>query len=352
MTDREEYPAIVWKHKKLYLLDQRLLPQQIDYRVCSCCDDVVASIKEMYVRGAPAIGVSAAYGVLLAAGEALKQGCDRNKLQSVLDEAITKLRLSRPTAVNLAWALDRMNRKFMDNSRKMPDQVLKILEKEAKTIQQEDLENNLLIGLNGADLIPFKAFVLTHCNAGALATAGYGTAIGVIRTAVKQGKDIHVFVGETRPLLQGARLTAFELLQDAIPATLITDNCAGYLMSIGKVDLIIVGADRIAENGDTANKIGTYQLAVLAAHHGIPFYIAAPLSTIDINIATGQDIVIEERCSEEVTHLNQQAIAPDGIMAFNPAFDVTPAGLITAIITERAVICQPNRDKIRELYKQ
>lgn len=339
-----------WEGRRLYLLDQRLLPHKIEYRCCISCDDVIAAIKEMCVRGAPAIGISAAYGLVLAACKAVSDGHNSRQLQQHLFAASLKLRQSRPTAVNLAWALERMEQWLERHIDANPEEICIGLEREAYAIFEEDLENNRLIGAYGSELVPEKARILTHCNAGALATAGYGTAIGVIRAAHEQGKKVHVYVDETRPLLQGARLTAFELCEEGIPATLITDNCAGYVMSIEKIDLVLVGADRITRNGDTANKIGTYALAVMAHYHGIPFYIAAPLSTIDLSIASGKEIVIEERSSYEVTHIVDRCIAPEGMAVFNPAFDVTPAALITAIITERGVVHSPDRHKLEKLF--
>ncbi len=352
MNDKETVPTLFWKNNRLDLLDQRLLPQTIRYRTCRSCDEVVESISSMCVRGAPAIGVSAAFGMVLAAIEALDRGYNSAQTRSHIDEAAAKLRSSRPTAVNLAWALERINKWLRTNQDASPEQIVKGLEQEAMLIFEEDVENNRRLGSNGAELVPQKASILTHCNAGALATGGFGTALGVIRAAVMQGKAVHVFVDETRPLLQGSRLTAFELHQDGIPATLITDNCAGSLMAGGKIDLVIVGADRIAANGDAANKIGTYSLAVLAKYHQVPFYVAAPLSTIDFSIASGSEIVIEERCRSEITHIDNRLIAPEDVAAFNPAFDVTPAGLIDAIITEKGIVFNPNRLRLAKLMQK
>ncbi len=349
MNRKNKLPTMYWQDNRLHLLDQRFLPLKVEYRSCENCDQVIDSIKEMSVRGAPAIGITAAYGMVIAAGEVLEKCDDREILLSALDEAASKLVKARPTAVNLFWAVERMKEVLLKHRESPPQAIFDNLLEEAKQIHDEDIKNNRMIGFNGAEMVPQKASVLTHCNAGALATGGYGTALGVIRAAVEQGKDVHVFVDETRPLLQGARITAFELIQEDISVTLITDSTAGHLMAKGKVDLIIVGADRIAANGDTANKIGTYSLAVLADYHNIPLYVAAPLSTIDMSVESGEDIVIEERCSSEVTHIDKYATSPDEVVAFNPAFDITPAHLITAIITEKGVVCKPDRDRLKKL---
>lgn len=349
---KDELSTLYWQDGELYLLDQRLLPKQIKYRICSSYVDVIAAICEMSVRGAPAIGISAAFGMVLAAREALNMGYESAGMREYLHSAAVKIAQARPTAVNLAWAINRMETWLREHQDFSATDIADGLKREAKLIHEEDLANNRLIGKNGADLLPQKGSVLTHCNAGALATGGYGTALGVIRAAVEQGKDIHVYVDETRPLLQGARITSFELVQQGISATLVTDNCAGHLMALGRVKLVVVGADRIAGNGDVANKIGTYSLAVLADYHKIPFYVAAPLSTIDYSIASGKDIIIEERCCSEVTHLHECCVAPEGMAAFNPAFDVTPAGLIGALVTEKGVIHRPDRQKMLELLNQ
>jgi methylthioribose-1-phosphate isomerase len=310
---------IRWHGDRLELLDQRLLPDQTVYVTCRTAAEVAAAIRDMVVRGAPAIGCAAAFGVALAKGA---------------PESYEILAKSRPTAVNLFWALDRMKK-------------AKDLKAEAEAIFSEDLSANRAMGKLGAALIPNKARVMTHCNAGALATAGYGTALGVIRSA--KNKNISVIANETRPYLQGARLTAYEMVQEGIPVTLITDSMAGHLMSKGEVDVIVVGADRIAANGDTANKIGTYALAVLAKRHGIPFYVAAPLSTFDPKIPDGSHIEIEERPASEVTGYRDRRWAPEGVLVRNPAFDVTPADLITGIITERGVVLSPSREKLQAL---
>jgi methylthioribose-1-phosphate isomerase len=310
---------IRWLGDSLELLDQRLLPDQTKYVQCRSAEEVAAAIRDMVVRGAPAIGCAAAFGVVLSSGS---------------EKSYQVLAASRPTAVNLFWALDRM--------RKAKD-----LRREAEAIFTEDLAANHAMGDHGAKLIAEGSRVMTHCNAGALATAGYGTALGVIRSA--KGKGISVIANETRPYLQGARLTAYELVQEGIPVTLVTDNMAGHLMSRGEVDVIVVGADRIAANGDTANKIGTYALAVLAKRHGIPFYVAAPLSTFDLKIPDGSHIPIEERPAGEVTGYREVRWAPEGVKVRNPAFDVTPADLITGIVTEKGVVLSPDRAKIQAL---
>ena len=309
-----------WKGKSLEVLDQRLLPGKKKYLTCRTAEQVAKAIKDMAVRGAPAIGCAAAFGVVLGNGS---------------PRSFDVLSKSRPTAVNLFWALERMKK-------------AKDLEAEAKAIFAEDLAANRAMGDLGAELIPDRARVMTHCNTGALATAGYGTALGVIRSSKK--KRITVIANETRPYLQGARLTAWELVQEGIPCTLVTDNMAGHLMSRGEVDVIVVGADRIAANGDTANKIGTYPLAVLAKRHGIPFYVVAPLSTFDLKISSGRDIPIEERPADEVTGYRKTRWAPKGVAVRNPAFDVTPAELITGIVCEKGVILSPNREKLSLLF--
>jgi methylthioribose-1-phosphate isomerase len=315
---------IRWKGDSLELLDQRLLPEKLSYVTCRTAGEVASAIRDMVVRGAPAIGCAAAFGVVLSKGS---------------PEAYEVLSKSRPTAVNLFWALDRMKK-------------AKNFKAEAEAIFAEDLAGNRAMGKLGAEFIPQNARVMTHCNAGALATAGYGTALGVLRAAHEQGKKISVVVNETRPYLQGARLTAWEMVQEQIPATLITDNMAGHLISCGEVDVIIVGADRIAANGDVANKIGTYSLAVLAKRHGIPFYVAAPLSTFDAKIPDGSHIEIEERPESEVTGYRGERWAPQGVKVRNPAFDVTPAELVSALITERGVVLQPDTAKVKALLSQ
>lgn len=308
-----------WTGERLLLLDQRRLPEETVYLACHTAAETAAAIRDMVVRGAPAIGCAAAFGIALDA----RRGASLGDAHAVLAQ-------SRPTAVNLFWALERM--------RGVEDPGI-----EALAIYGEDLAANKAMGAFGAALIADGARIMTHCNAGALATAGHGTALGVIRSARDQGKHISVIANETRPYLQGARLTAWEMVQENIPVTLITDNMAGHLMSRGEVDLVLVGADRIAANGDTANKIGTYSLAVLAQRHGLPFYVAAPISTFDMQIPDGTHIPIEERPGDEVTGYRGVRWAPAGVNVRNPAFDVTPAELISAIITERGVLRSPGR---------
>lgn len=349
MDQHEQLYTLYWKDGRLYILDQRVLPHRVEYLACSRYCEVVDAIREMAVRGAPAIGIAAAFGMAVAACEALAEKTDQRRLRPFLAEASSELFKARPTAVNLAWALERIDNWLAENEGLPPEDTAAGLLQEAESIYREDLENNRMIGINGSALIPDQASVLTHCNAGALATGGYGTALGVIRASVAEGKKVHVYIDETRPLLQGARLTAFEMIHDNIPATLVTDNCSGYLMKEGKIDLIVVGADRIAGNGDAANKIGTYSLAVLANYHGIPFYVAAPLSTIDLALPAGDKIIIEERNPEEITCFASQAVAPDGISVYNPAFDITPAKLIKALITEKGVVYNPDQEKLYKL---
>jgi len=332
----------------LELLDQRRLPQTIDYVACRNAAETAAAIRDMVVRGAPAIGCAAAYGVALEAMHLATQSRDR--FAAGLEDGFTVLRESRPTAVNLFWALDRMRAAWKKSADAAPADVAQRLLDEAARLFREDLEVNHAIGRHGEALIPDGARVMTHCNAGALATAGHGTALGVIRSARDAGKRISVIANETRPYLQGARLTAWEMVQEGIPVTLITDNMAGHLMRTGRVDVVIVGADRIAANGDAANKIGTYTLAVLAARHGLPFYVAAPLSTIDLAIADGSGIPIEERDPAEVTGFRGVRWAPEGVSVANPAFDVTPAELVTAIVTEKGVVRAPYGQGLRALF--
>ncbi|HXJ80984.1 MAG TPA: S-methyl-5-thioribose-1-phosphate isomerase [Candidatus Methylomirabilis sp.] len=328
-----------WDQTRLALLDQTKLPIEEVEHFCLSWQDVALAIRTLVVRGAPAIGVAAAFGVALAARES--GASDWNGMLADLEEAIKGLGATRPTAVNLFWALDRMRRVALAN-RSVPLHVLRhrLLE-EAQAILDEDVAANRAMGAYGAELVPIGARILTHCNAGALATAGYGTALGVVRTAHERAKVALVWVDETRPVMQGSRLTAWELVREGIPHRLISDVAAAFVMQRGDVDLVITGADRIAANGDTANKIGTYGLAVLARHHGIPFYVAAPFSTIDPTIATAAAIVIEERDPAEVRSIGSRLTAPAASPVFNPAFDVTPAEFITAIITERGIFRFP-----------
>jgi methylthioribose-1-phosphate isomerase len=331
--------ALRWDGKELILLDQTLLPTKVRYFSCRSAEEVTQAITSMQVRGAPAIGVAAAFGLVLAARE--YSGMERPEFIRKMEQAVASLAATRPTAVNLFWALRRMENIWQNNQLESIDGLRRLLEQEAVLIQEEDLQKNLAISRHGSKLIPGGASILTHCNAGALATAGYGTALGVIRAAHEQGKIRRVYADETRPLLQGARLTAWELMEEGIPVTLIADNMAGYLMKQHKIDAVLVGADRITSQGDTANKIGTYSLAVLAQYHGISFYVAAPLSTIDFSLNSGGEIPIEERLPGEVTTLCGVVTAPPGVSVYNPAFDVTPAALITAIITEQGVCRAP-----------
>jgi len=335
--------------KILTLLDQTRLPLEEAYVQYSDPDEVAVAIRDLVVRGAPAIGCAAAYGVALAAIQ--YTGDDPAELAAWVRDAMGVLAQSRPTAVNLFWALERMG-KLLDSLE--GDQCGKVtiaLEQEAVKIFEEDLASCKAMGDFGAALVPRNAKILTHCNAGALATAGYGTALGVIRSAYRDGKVSMVWVDETRPVLQGARLTAWEMVQDGIPAVLITDSMAGSVMASGEVDFVVVGSDRIAANGDVANKIGTYSVAVLARRHNIPFVVAAPVSTIDFSIGSGEDVPIEERDAEEVGGYGSERWAPEGIRIYNPAFDVTPAELVTAIVTERGVLTPPYPQAIAELSR-
>ncbi len=334
----EEIIPIKWQEDSLYLLDQRVLPQQEIWLSYQTAEDVADAITEMVVRGAPAIGVSAAYGVVLAARQAWNSvGTD---WLTLMDEPIAKLAASRPTAVNLFWAIERMSRLF----KSLPiDQnpELALLE-EALLIQQQDIESNKKMGVFGSKLLGFNSTVLTHCNAGALATGGFGTALGVIRQGYADGKIESVYANETRPWLQGARLTAWELVKEKIPVTLQSESAAASLMATGQLDWIIVGADRIAANGDVANKVGTYMLAILAKYHNVKMMVVAPTSTIDWQIEDGNQIPIEQRPAHEVTMLNGQTIAPEDASVSNPAFDVTPAELIDVIVTENGVVISPS----------
>lgn len=342
--------TVFWKNNTVVMIDQNALPAIERQVVCSDYGQVIAAIKDLTVRGAPAIGVAAALGAALGALSIPTKSVE--KFQKTFNAICDEIAKARPTARNLFWALERMKR-YLDKAVLSGRQNLTFgLVTEAKRICAEDIEINRLMGQHGSWLLACGDNVLTHCNAGALATAGYGTALGVIRAACGQGKKLHVYVDETRPVLQGARLTAWEMKKEKIPATLITDNMAGFLMQQGKIDKIIVGADRIAANGDTANKIGTYSLAVLARAHRIPFYVAAPLSTFDFSIKTGSGIPIEERQADEVTCFRGVPTAPRGVSVYNPAFDITPARYITAIVTEKGVITRPYGPGIARLRKK
>jgi methylthioribose-1-phosphate isomerase len=342
-----KYPTLRWSDDALEMLDQRLLPLRVDYRRYDCAATVAEGIKTMVVRGAPAIGCAAAYGVALEALRLRDQ--PRDAFVAGVLKGMSLLAASRPTAVNLFWALDRMRARLEALQSGLVCAIADALLTEAHAIIAEDVRLNRAMGVHGAALLADNARVLTHCNAGALATGGHGTALGVIRSAVEAGKRLQVYADETRPFLQGARLTAWELMQDDIPVTLIADNAAGLLMRRGEIDAVIVGADRVAANGDVANKIGTYSVAVLARRHGIPFYVAAPLSTLDAGMNSGDDIPIEERDAGEVTGYGGIEWAPQGVTVRNPVFDVTPAELVSALITERGVVFAPDRKKISAL---
>ena len=334
--------TIEWKNDQVILLDQRVLPEKEVYRTYRDYTDLATAIREMVVRGAPAIGVTAAMGIALGALWVKDKNFDRE-----VERIFGVFAKTRPTAINLFWALDRMRRIYIENRSKGIDAVKKLLKQEAQKIYEEDIATNRHLGRLGAKLLKNGSRVLTTCNAGALATAGYGTALGVIRAMKDAGKQVEVFVNETRPFLQGARLTAWELKKDKIPVTLLTDNMIGYLMQRAKLDAVIVGADRVAANGDVANKIGTYTIAVLAHRHHVPFYVAAPTSTVDLKCASGSGIPIEERDGKEITHFLGHPIAPRGINVLNPAFDITEQELISAIITEKGVITPPYARNIR-----
>jgi methylthioribose-1-phosphate isomerase len=350
------FKTIEWTEQGVCMIDQTRLPGEEIYRTYTDYREVAEAIRSMVIRGAPAIGVAAAMGI--AVGVKNSGAKNAAELQAEFEVIASTLAKTRPTAVNLFWAINRMRDVFKKSlsCHHTDAQVLTMvrvaLEEEAKRILAEDIAINEAMGRHGADLMPDVGTVLTHCNAGALATGGYGTALGVIRAAVGAGKKIKVFADETRPFLQGARLTAWELAKDHIPVTIITDNMAGHFMKQGEIRAVIVGADRIASNGDTANKIGTYSVAVLAHENGIPFYVAAPLSTIDMSLASGEQIPIEERSSAEVTHLAGVAIAPSEVPARHPAFDVTPQRYITAIITERGVARAPFTDSLHALFAE
>ncbi len=334
-------PTVEWGQNSVKILDQSLLPEKVEVLVCDDYQSVVQAIRDLKVRGAPAIGVTAALGLALGAQSITASSFA--EFQAAFQVMCDRMRDARPTAVNLFWAIDRMKRFVLERKDKPLAWLQQQVIHEAQTILDEDIQMNQAIGDFGAALIKDGQTILTHCNAGALATAGYGTALGVIRSAWKTKKGIRVIADETRPVLQGARLTAWELQQDGIPTTLITDNAAGSLMKQGRIHLCVVGADRIAANGDVANKIGTYSVAVLAKVHGIPFYVAAPSSTIDMTMTSGEQIPIEQRSSSEVTTLHSvRSIAPEGIEVLNPAFDVTPAEYITGIITDRGVVAPRN----------
>ncbi|MBW2066326.1 MAG: S-methyl-5-thioribose-1-phosphate isomerase [Deltaproteobacteria bacterium] len=343
-------PTIQWQDNRVRMIDQRKLPHRVEWYTCKGYKDVVRAIERMVVRGAPAIGIAAAMGLALGAASIRDKSYSRfrGKFQRVAGEMLK----ARPTAVNLRWAVERMTRIVDRMVEHSVEAIKERLEEEAESILAEDIEINKKIGKNGAKLIPKAATILTHCNAGSLATGGFGTALGVIRAAREAGKSVSVIADETRPWLQGLRLTAFELMEDGIPVQVIVDSAAGYFMQAGKIDLVITGADRIAANGDVVNKIGTYQLAVLAKENRVPFYVAAPISTIDLDVGSGDQIPVEERDPKEVSHFGKRMIGPKGVKALNPAFDVTPARYVSAIITERGVIRPPFKNGIRKITRK
>jgi methylthioribose-1-phosphate isomerase len=336
--------TIRWTDDGVVMIDQTRLPLEEQYVTCRNYEDVATAIRDMIIRGAPAIGVAAAMGVAIGVLHARETDLDR-QVETICDT----LARTRPTAVNLFWAIERMKRVYAGMRGRPIDEIRSRLVSEAKIVKEEDIAINQAIGRHGAPLVPDHKTILTHCNAGALATAGYGTALGVIRAAVAAGKQVDVFADETRPFLQGARLTVWELQQDHIPTTLITDNMAGHFMKSGRIGCVVVGADRIAANGDVANKVGTYSVAVLAKENGVPFFVAAPISTLDLSLATGDLIPIEQRAPAEVTHVFGQQVAPSGTTVENPAFDVTPSRYVSAIITEKGVARAPYEESLRKL---
>jgi methylthioribose-1-phosphate isomerase len=344
-------PTIEWNDGVVVMIDQRKLPAKEVYVTCRTAKDVARAIKAMVIRGAPAIGVAAAMGIAL--GMRRSRATGTKQFTTEFQRTCDLMAGTRPTAVNLFWAIDRMKEVFAGAARAgaSVSELTVALDAEAKRIHDEDIENCRTLGAHGAALVPAGARVLTHCNAGALATAGYGTALGVIRAAVEAGKGVTVLADETRPFLQGARLTAWELIRDGIQTTVITDNMAGAMMRLGEIDLVLVGADRIAANGDVANKVGTYSVAVLAREHGLPFYVAAPTSTVDLETADGAGIPIEERPSREVTHIGSARLTPEGAGIRNPAFDVTPARYVAGIITERGVATPPYTHSLARLVR-
>jgi methylthioribose-1-phosphate isomerase len=342
--------TLEWTDSGVRFLDQTKLPTEETYVTCRTHTQVADVIRNMVVRGAPAIGVAAALGIALGVKNSKAQSV--GELKPEFDQICEVMGKTRPTAVNLFWAIRRMREKFeLLRVRPLP-QIKQTLIEEAQRMHAEDIAANQAMGRHGASLMPASGGVLTHCNAGALATCGYGTALGVIRAAVEQGKKIHVYAGETRPFLQGSRLTAWELMKDGIPTTVISDNMAGAMMQQGKINAIVVGADRIAANGDVANKIGTYTVAVLAREHGIPFYVAAPFSTVDLETPDGSGIPIEQRDRKEVTHIAGRQMVPDGVGVENPAFDVTPSKYVTAIVTERGIARAPYGESLRRLAQE
>jgi methylthioribose-1-phosphate isomerase len=342
--------TLEWTESGVRFIDQTKLPTEETYVNCTTHEEVAEVIRTMVVRGAPAIGVAAAMGIAL--GVKNSNVGSVSELKTELDQICDVIGKTRPTAVNLFWAIRRMQEKFEGLRASSIPQIKQVLIAEAQRMHAEDIAANQAMGRHGAALMPASGGVLTHCNAGALATCGYGTALGVIRAAVEQGKKIHVYADETRPFLQGSRLTAWELMKDGIPTTVISDNMAGAMMKQGKIGAIVVGADRIAANGDVANKIGTYTVAVLAKEHGIPFYVAAPLSTIDFATPDGSKIPIEQRNAREVTHIAGRQMVPEGVGVENPAFDVTPAKYVAAIITERGIARAPYEESLSKLAER
>jgi len=339
--------TIEWTDAGVRFIDQTKLPTEETYVTCKTYEEVADAIRTMIVRGAPALGVAAAMGVAIGVRESQAQ--DIATLECELNRMCDVIAATRPTAVNLFWGIRRMKEKFASLSGRSIPEIKQAMVAEGQRMLDEDIAANQEMGRHGAVLLPASGSVLTHCNAGALATCGYGTALGVIRAAVESGKQLHVFADETRPFLQGSRLTAWELMKDGIPTTVISDNMAGAMMRQGKISAVVVGADRIAANGDVANKIGTYTVAVLAREHGIPFYVAAPFSTVDLHTPDGSGIPIEQRSAREVTHMAGKQITPDGVGIENPAFDVTPHEYVTAIITERGVLREPYSESLRQL---
>jgi methylthioribose-1-phosphate isomerase len=341
--------TVQWTDNGVVFIDQTKLPTEESYVTCRTHEEVATAIKDMIVRGAPAIGVSAAMGIALGVKNSRAKTVD--ELRPEFDQICETLRVTRPTAVNLFWAIRRMQEKFATLATQPVEQIKQELISEAQRMHAEDVASCMAMGKHGATLMPSSGGVLTHCNAGALATCGYGTALGVIRAAVEAGKKIQVFADETRPFLQGSRLTAWELMKDGIPTTVISDNMAGAMMRMGKIGAVVVGADRIAANGDVANKIGTYSVAVLAKEHGLPFYVAAPWSTVDMETPTGEQIPIEQRAAREVTHMAGRQLTPDGVGIENPAFDVTPNKYVSAIVTERGIARAPYGESLKKLAK-
>ena len=349
MEFKSKIKTIEWEGTYSKMVDQTVVPYEYKFVNITSGDDMFDAIRNMIVRGAPAIGIAGAHGVILFAQELAQKGLSREDFVKQLIEKAEYMKTSRPTAVNLMWACEKQI-EVIKNSKSDINGIIEELKVNGVKLENEDIEINKKIGDYGAEVVPKGATILTHCNAGALATVGYGTALGVVRSAYAKDNTIQVFADETRPRQQGARITTFELAMDGIPVTLITDGMSGYFMNKGMIDMVVVGADRIASNGDTANKIGTYNLAIVANYHNVPFYIAAPLSTIDTSIETGKEIPIEERSHDEVTHINGKAVCAEGINVINPGFDVTPASLIKGIITEKGVLYPPYNESIKKAF--